>query len=140
MLVRAALPYKNSQHLVAIHKEHCLISTTPQTKGISEDLRLRIVALHNAGKGYKSISRSQSTVRQIVYKWRKFSTVASLPRSGSPAKMTARAQSRMLNEVKKNPRVSAKDLQKSLEHANFAVDESTVRKKLNKNGVHGHHG
>ena len=113
----------------------------PRTKEISEDLRLRIVDLHKAGKGYKSISKSldvhQSTVRQIVYKWRKFSTVATLPRSGCPAKMTARAQRRMLNEVKKNPRVSAKDLQKSLEHANISVDESTIRKTLNKNGVHG---
>ena len=42
----------------------------------------------------------------------------------------------MLN-VKKNPRVSAKDLQKSLERANISVDESTIRKTLNKNGVHG---
>ena len=51
--------------------------------------------------------------------------------------MTARAQRRMLNEVKKNPRVSAKDLQKSLEHANISVDKSTIRKTQNKNGVHG---
>ena len=60
-----------------------------------------------------------------------------LTRSGRPAKMTARAQRRMLNEVKKNPRVSAKELQKSLEHANISVDESTIRKTLKKNGVHG---
>ena len=42
----------------------------------NQDLRLRIVDLHKAGKGYKSVSKSldvhQSTVRQIVYKWRKF--------------------------------------------------------------------
>ena len=68
---------------------------------------------------------------------RKFSTVATLPRSGRPAKLTARAQRRRLNEVKKNPRVSAKDLQKSLERANISGDESTIRKTLNKNGVHG---
>ena len=76
-------------------------------------------------------------VRQIVYKWRKFSTVATLPRSGRPAKMTAREQCRMLNEAKKNPGVSAKDLQKSLEHANISADESTICKTLNNNGVHG---
>ena len=97
--------------------------------------RLRIVDLHKAGKGYKSISKKldvhQSTVRQIVYKWRKFSTLATLPRSGHPAKMTARAQCRMLNEVKRNPRVSAIDLQTSQEHANISVDESTIRKTLN---------
>ena len=97
--------------------------------------------MHKAGQGYKSISKSldvhQSTVRQIVYKWRKFSTIATLPRSSRPAKMTARAQRRMLNEVKKNSRVSAKDIQKSLEHANISVDDSTIRKSLNKNYVHG---
>uniref|UniRef100_A0A803J9K4 Transposase Tc1-like domain-containing protein n=1 Tax=Xenopus tropicalis TaxID=8364 RepID=A0A803J9K4_XENTR len=113
----------------------------PRTKELSEDLRLRIVDLHKAGKVYKSISKSlavhQSTVRQIVYKWRKFSTAATLPRSGRPVKMTARAQRRMLNEVKKNPRVSAKDLQKCLASANIPVSESTICKTLNKNGFHG---
>uniref|UniRef100_A0A8C5QHB4 Transposase n=1 Tax=Leptobrachium leishanense TaxID=445787 RepID=A0A8C5QHB4_9ANUR len=113
----------------------------PRRKELSEDLPSRIVDLHEAGKGYKSISKSLdvhvSTVRQTVYKWRKFSTVATLPRRGRPVKMTARAQRRMLNEVKKNPRVSAKDLQKSLAHANIFVDTSTIRKTLNKNGVHG---
>ena len=58
----------------------------------------------------KSLDVHQFTVRQIVYKWRKVSTVATLPRSVRPAKMTARAQCSMLNEVNKNPRVSAKDL------------------------------
>ena len=112
----------------------------PRKKEISEDLRLRIVHLHKAGKGYKSIFKSldvhQSTVRQIVYNRRKFSTVATLPRTGRPAKMTTRAQHIMLNEVKQNPTVSAKDLHKSLEHVNISVDESTTHKTLNKNGVH----
>ena len=45
--------------------------------------------------------------------------------------MTARSQRRMLNEVRNNPRVSAKDLQKSLEYANISVDESTILKTLN---------
>ena len=75
----------------------------PETKEIPEDPILRIVDLDKAGKGYKSISKSldvhQSMVRHIFYKWRKFSTVATLPKSGRPAKMTARAQCRMLNEV-----------------------------------------
>jgi hypothetical protein len=33
--------------------------------------------------------------------------------------------------------VSAKDLPKSLEHANISVDESTICKTLNENGGHG---
>ena len=44
---------------------------------------------------------------------------------------------RMLNQVKKNPRVPAKDLQKSLEHANVSVEESAIRNTLNCNGAHG---
>lgn len=54
-----------------------------------------------------SLDVHEFTVQQIVYKWRKFSTVATLPRSGHLVKMTVRAQRKMLNEVKKNPTVSA---------------------------------
>ncbi|KAJ4936658.1 hypothetical protein JOQ06_001245 [Pogonophryne albipinna] len=68
-----------------------------------------------------------------LFKWGQFAKCW----SGRPVKMTARAQRRMLNEVKKNPRVSARDLKKSLAHANISVDKSTIRKTLNKNGVHG---
>jgi transposase len=82
----------------------------PRTKEISEDLRIRMFDLQKAGNGYKSSSKSldvhHSMLRQIVYKWRKFNTVATHPRSGCSANMTARAQRRMLNEVKTNPSVS----------------------------------
>lgn len=117
------------------------MGTMPRTKELSEDLRARIVELHKAGRGYKSISKSLdvhvSTVRQIIYKWREFKTVATLPRRGRPAKMTARAQRRMVSEVRRNPRASAKALQTSLAHANISVHTSTIRKCLNKNGFHG---
>jgi len=50
-----------------------------QTKETSEDLGKRVVA-HQAGKGYKTISKEfglyKSTVRQTVYKWRKFKTMS----------------------------------------------------------------
>lgn len=51
--------------------------------------------------------------------------------------MSCRAQRRMFNEVKMNPRVLAKELQKSLAHANTIADESTIRKTINKNKVYG---
>uniref|UniRef100_A0AAR2K185 Transposase Tc1-like domain-containing protein n=1 Tax=Pygocentrus nattereri TaxID=42514 RepID=A0AAR2K185_PYGNA len=113
----------------------------PRQKELSEDLRSKIVALHKAGKGYKAISKTleihQSTVRQTIYKWRQFGTVATLPRSGRPVKMTPRAQRRHINEVKKQPRVTAKDFKAALMQANICVHESTVRKTLNKQGVYG---
>lgn len=64
----------------------------PRTKELSEELRKRIVDAHEAGKGYKIISKEfglhRSTVRQIVYKWRIFKTTVTLPRSGRPTKIT----------------------------------------------------
>lgn len=116
------------------------MGTMARSKELSEDLPSRIVDLYKAGKGYKTISKSlavhQSTVREIVYKWREFGTVASLPRSGRSPKMTT-SQRTILREVKKNPRVSAKDLQKSLAQSNISVRTSTICKTLAKNGVHG---
>ena len=56
-----------------------------QTKEISEDLRRRVVDAHQAGKGYKTISKEfglhQSIVRQIVYKWKTSNTIITLLRS-----------------------------------------------------------
>ncbi len=75
-------------------------------KVVSEDLRSRVVDIHVAGKGHRVTSKTsdihQSTVRQIVYKWR-YVTMATLHRSGHPAK-APKAHCRMFNEVKKNPR------------------------------------
>uniref|UniRef100_A0A8D0BH91 omega-amidase n=1 Tax=Salvator merianae TaxID=96440 RepID=A0A8D0BH91_SALMN len=104
-----------------------------RSKEISEDLRRRVVEAHKTGQGYKRISKDlglhRSTVRQIIYKWKKFNTVATLPRSGRPIIG--------LEQVTKSPGVTAKDLQASLTPDNIRVHESTVRKTLNKNGDHG---
>uniref|UniRef100_A0A3B5BEV4 Uncharacterized LOC103368185 n=1 Tax=Stegastes partitus TaxID=144197 RepID=A0A3B5BEV4_9TELE len=83
----------------------------PRRNDISEDLRWRVVDLHRAGKGYKVISKSldvhHSTVRKIVYKWKRFSTVATLPRSGRPAKtksaQTARRRRTQASQVSAEP-------------------------------------
>ncbi|KAL0173833.1 hypothetical protein M9458_029801, partial [Cirrhinus mrigala] len=87
-----------------------------QTKEISEDLRKRVAVAHQAGKGYKAISKEfglhKSAVRQVVYKWRKFKTTVTLPRS-------------------------PKQLKAFLTLANVNVHESAARRTLNNNGVHG---
>uniref|UniRef100_A0A8C4TBF5 Transposase n=1 Tax=Erpetoichthys calabaricus TaxID=27687 RepID=A0A8C4TBF5_ERPCA len=94
-----------------------------------------------AGKGYKIISKEfglhQSTVRQTVYKWRKFKTIVTLPRRGRPTKITPRARCVIVGEVTKDPRVTSKQLKASLTLANVHVHESTIRRTLNNNGVHG---
>ncbi|XP_023205350.1 uncharacterized protein LOC102220557 isoform X2 [Xiphophorus maculatus] len=56
----------------------------PRGNEIPVRVRSEIVALHNAGKGYKLISKTlqipHSTVRNIVIKWKRFNTVATLSR------------------------------------------------------------
>lgn len=51
--------------------------------------------------------------------------------------VTPKAQRKILNELKRNPRVTAKGLKTSLELANTHVHESTRRKTLIRQGVHG---
>ncbi len=65
-----------------------------QTKEITEDLGKRVDIAHQARKVYKTISKvfglHKSRVRQIVYKWRKFKTTVTFPRSGRPTKTTTK--------------------------------------------------
>ncbi|XP_016531947.1 uncharacterized protein LOC103144942 isoform X1 [Poecilia formosa] len=62
----------------------------PRGSEIPEGIRSTAVDLHKAGKGYKFISKTleipPSTVRSIIVKWKRFNTVATLPRSGRPSK------------------------------------------------------
>ncbi|KAK3524912.1 hypothetical protein QTP86_011515 [Hemibagrus guttatus] len=80
-----------------------------------EDTNLLI---YQSGKGYKAISKAlglpRTTVRAIIYKWRKHGTVENLPRSGRPTKITPRAQRQLIQEVTKDPTTTSKELQASL--------------------------
>ncbi len=60
-----------------------------------------------------------------------------LPRSGRPTKITPRAQRRLIQEVTKDPTTTSKELQASLASVKVSVHDSTIRKRLGKNGLHG---
>ena len=75
-------------------------------------------------------------VRPTIHKWRKHGTVVNLPRSGRPAKITPRAQRRLIQQVTKDPTTTSKELQASLALVKVSVHDSTIRKRLVKNGVH----
>ncbi len=100
-----------------------------RTKEISEDLRKRVVVAHQAGKCYKTIYKE---FRQIVYKWRKFKTTVTLPRSGPPTKITLKARRVIVREVAKDLRVTSKQLKAFLTLADVNVHESTIRRTLEK--------
>lgn len=114
----------------------------PQSKEILEDLRERVINAHQAGKGYKCISKEiglhECTVRQI-YSTNGGNSAPQLlcQRVVVLQKNTPRAWRVVLREVTKNLRGTSKHLQATLALNNFNVHESTIREALNKNGVHG---
>ena len=59
------------------------------------------------------------------------------PQEWPPCKVDYKSQRRMLSDVKKNPRVSAKDFQKSLVHATISPDKSTIQKTLRRMEIMG---
>lgn len=79
----------------------------------------------------------QSRVRQIVYKLKKYSSVATFHRSGCPAEIGVRRHQRIIRQVTLNLKVIAKDLQASLGFDDISVNELNVRRTLNKCGVPG---
>ncbi len=59
-----------------------------ETKELSKDVRDKIVVLHKAGMGYKTIAKQLSekvtTVGVIIHKWKKHKITVRLPRTGAP--------------------------------------------------------
>ncbi|KAK3523826.1 hypothetical protein QTP70_010436 [Hemibagrus guttatus] len=109
----------------------------PRAKEIQKQMRKNFIEIYQSGKGYKAISKAlglpRTTVRAIIYKWRKHGTVENLPRSGRPTKITPRAQRQLIQEVTKDPTRTSKELQASLASVRVSVHESTIRKRLGKN-------
>uniref|UniRef100_A0A9J8AA81 Transposase n=1 Tax=Cyprinus carpio carpio TaxID=630221 RepID=A0A9J8AA81_CYPCA len=113
----------------------------PRSKEIQKKMRKKVIEIFQSGKGYKAISKAlglqRTTVRTIIHKWQKYGTVENLPRSGRPTKITPRAQQRLIQEVTKDPTTTSKELQASLASVKVSVHDSTIRKRLGKNGLYG---
>ena len=62
-----------------------------KTKELSKDVRDKIVDLHKAGLGYKTIryklGEKETTVGVIIRKWKKYKITINHPRSGAPRKI-----------------------------------------------------
>ncbi|KAK3569869.1 hypothetical protein QTP86_006738 [Hemibagrus guttatus] len=103
----------------------------------SLQLEVTNLPIYQSGKGYKAISKAlglpRTTVRAIIYKWRKHGTVENLPRSGRPTKITPRAQRQLIQEVTKDPTTTSKELQASL--ASVKGPGRLIRVKERMNGA-----
>ncbi|KAK3567614.1 hypothetical protein QTP86_020281 [Hemibagrus guttatus] len=89
----------------------------------------KVIEIYQSGKGYKAVSKALGLPQH--------GTVENLPRSGRPTKITPRAQRQLIQEVRKDPTTTSKELQASLASVKVSVHDSTIRKRLGKNGLHG---
>ncbi|KAK3547057.1 hypothetical protein QTP86_009565 [Hemibagrus guttatus] len=112
-----------------------------KTKELTEDLRLRIVAAHKSGKGYKTISKCfevpVATVQSIIKKYKTFRTVKNLRGRGRKPKVTPVLARRIVREVKKNPRITTKAILMNLGSAGGKMPWHTVQRTLHTAGFHG---
>ncbi len=90
------------------------LSTMGKTKEQSKDTRDKIVDLHKAGMGYRTIGKQlgekATTVGAIIRKWKKFKMTVNLPRTGAPCKISPRGVSMILRKVRDWPRTTREDL------------------------------
>lgn len=91
--------------------------------------------------GYGALSElygvPKSTVRGIIKRYTATGTVENVPTPGAPKKIGDSAHRRLVREIKKNPKVTAKELKDMLETVGTSVSDRTVRRHLNSDGFHG---
>ena len=108
-------------------------------KQLSEDMKQRIVAAHEAGEGYKIISKRLhlhiSTVRNVIHKWKSHHTTTPLPRSGRPSKISQRATRRLVQLINDNPSISSAEMKQQLEQVDTKVHVTTVRRTIHRQGL-----
>ncbi|KAK3568084.1 hypothetical protein QTP86_030306 [Hemibagrus guttatus] len=119
----------------------CVLDHCPAAEPKLLQLEVTNLPIYQSGKSYKAISKAlglpRTTMRAIIYKWQKHGTVENLPRSGRPTKITPRVQQQLIQEVTKDPTTTSKELQASFASVKVSVHDSTIRKRLGKNGLHG---
>ncbi|KAK3509610.1 hypothetical protein QTP70_006816 [Hemibagrus guttatus] len=102
----------------------------PRSKEIQKQMRKKVVEIYQSGKGYKAISKAlglpRTTVRAIIYKWKTWN-------SGEPSQEWPADQ----NYPKSAATTHPGELQASLASVKVSVHDSTIRKRLGKNGLHG---
>ncbi len=83
----------------------------PHGKELSEDLRIRIVALHKDGRGYKkfgnTLKMSYSTVARVIQRFSKTGFTRNMPRKGRSKKLSPCAVHQVQRLASKNRRMSA---------------------------------
>ncbi len=116
----------------------------PNGTELPEDLKIRIVALHKYGVGYKKIAKtlklSCSTVAKTIQRFNRRGSTQNRPRHGGPKKLSARAQRHIQRLCLVNRCMSAASIKAEVEGVGGSADSAqTIRRTLHKSGLHGCH-
>ncbi len=110
-----------------------------QDQELSNDVRDKIVDLHKAGIGYKTITKQLgekvTTVGAINCKWKKHKITVNLPRTGAPWKISPRGVSVIMRTVKIQPSTTREDLVNDFKAAGTIFTKKTFGNTLRREGL-----
>ncbi len=110
-----------------------------KTKELSTNDRDKIVDLHKAGMGFKTIAKQlgekMTTVRAIIHEWKKHKITVNLPWTGAPCNISPREVTMIMRTVRNQPRTTREDLVNDLKAAGTIVTKKTIGSILRHKGL-----